>query len=45
MLAAGMQETDLMAIVGWKSRDIVAQVRCLHASRASDAAARKLEPR
>ena len=38
MLAGGMQETDLMAVVGWRSRDIVA--RYAASTRAERASAR-----
>jgi hypothetical protein len=31
MLAAGMQETDLMAVVGWKSREMVSRSPTGHA--------------
>jgi hypothetical protein len=31
MLAAGMQETDLMAVVGWKSREMVARYAAIDA--------------
>ena len=44
MLAAGIQETDLMAIVGWKSRDMVARYAASTRAERAIAAARKLSP-
>jgi site-specific recombinase XerD len=44
MLAAGMQETDLMAVVGWKSRDMVARYAASTRAERAIAAARKLSP-
>jgi integrase len=44
MLAAGMQETDLMAVVGWKNRDMVARYAASTRAERAIAAARKLSP-
>ncbi len=44
MLAAGMQETDLMAVVGWKSRDMVARYAASTRAERAIAAARLLSP-
>ena len=44
MLAAGMQETDLMAVVGWKSRDMVARYAASTRAERAIAAARALSP-
>ncbi len=40
MLAAGMQETDLMAVVGWRSRDMVARYAASTRAERAIAAAR-----
>lgn len=42
MLAAGMQETDLMAIAGWKSRDMVARYAAANRAQRAIQAARTL---
>jgi integrase len=44
MLAAGMQETDLMAVVGWKSREMVARYTASTRAERALAVARKLSP-
>lgn len=44
MLAAGMQETDLMAVVGWKSRDMVARYAASTRAERALEAARALSP-
>jgi len=44
MLAAGMQETDLMAVVGWKSRDMVARYAASTRAERALVAARALSP-
>jgi len=44
MLAAGMQETDLMAVVGWKSRDMVARYAATTRAERALTAARALSP-
>jgi len=44
MLAAGMQETDLMAVVGWKSRDMVARYAASTRAERALTAARALSP-
>ncbi|HEY3335853.1 MAG TPA: tyrosine-type recombinase/integrase [Candidatus Limnocylindrales bacterium] len=44
MLAAGIQETDLMAVVGWKSREMVARYAAATRAERAIAAARKLSP-
>jgi hypothetical protein len=44
MLAAGMQETDLMAVVGWKSRDMVARYAASTRAERALKAARALSP-
>jgi site-specific recombinase XerD len=44
MLAAGIQETDLMAVVGWKSREMVARYAASTRAERAISAARKLSP-
>jgi site-specific recombinase XerD len=44
MLAAGMQETDLMAVAGWKSRDMVARYAASTRAERAIKAARALSP-
>ena len=44
MLAGGMQETDLMAVVGWRSREMVARYAAATRAERAIAAARKLSP-
>lgn len=44
MLAAGMQETDLMAVVGWKSREMVARYAASTRAERALKAARALSP-
>lgn len=44
MLAAGIQETDLMAVVGWKSREMVARYAASTRAERAITAARKLSP-
>jgi site-specific recombinase XerD len=44
MLAAGMQETDLMAVVGWRSRDMVARYAASTRAERAITAARALSP-
>lgn len=44
MLAGGMQETDLMAVVGWRSRDMVARYAASTRAERAISAARALSP-
>lgn len=44
MLAAGMQETDLMAVAGWKSRDMVARYAAANRAQRAIKVARALSP-
>jgi site-specific recombinase XerD len=44
MLAAGMQETDLMAIAGWRSRDMLARYAASTRQERAVASARALSP-
>jgi site-specific recombinase XerD len=44
MLAAGIQETDLMAVVGWRSREMVARYAASTRAERAISAARKLSP-
>ncbi len=44
MLASGMQETDLMAVVGWRSRDMVARYAASTRAERAINAARALSP-
>lgn len=44
MLAAGMQETDLMAVVGWKSREMVGRYAASTRAERALKAARALSP-
>lgn len=44
MLAAGMQETDLMAVAGWKSRDMVSRYAAANRAQRAIKVARTLSP-
>ena len=44
MLAAGVQETDLMAVAGWKSREMVSRYAAATRAERAITAARKLSP-
>jgi site-specific recombinase XerD len=44
MLAAGMQETDLMAVAGWRSREMLARYAASTRQERAVEAARKLSP-
>jgi hypothetical protein len=44
MLAAGMQESDLMAIAGWKSRDMLTRYAASTRQERALAAAKALSP-